>query len=65
MDLEVESGTVNDVPVTGTGISVNVFVRQEDGSLNVYMYDSLTLTPETGEDVTIVIETMGIIEEVE
>ena len=59
MDLRVDSGTVGDVAVTGTGSESDVLALLPDGSLNVYLYESLALTTETGITITIVIETTG------
>jgi hypothetical protein len=59
MDLRVDAGTVGDVAVTGTGSESDVLALLPDGRLNVYLYESLALTTETGITVTIVIETTG------
>ena len=58
-DLRVDAGTIGDVAVTGTGSESDVLALLADGSLNVYLYESLALTTETGITVTIVIETTG------
>jgi hypothetical protein len=58
-DLSVTEGTVSDVPVTGDGFSVDVYNLLSDGSMNVYLYDSITLTTGTGITLTVVIETTG------
>ncbi len=63
--LRVDEGTINGLPVTGEGFSVDVFNLMSDGRLNVYMYDSLTLTTDTEVTFTMVIETMGILDRVE
>ena len=60
-DLSVAEGTVNGVPVTGEGFSVDVFALLPDGQMNVYIYDSLTLTTETALTLTVVIETTGTV----
>jgi hypothetical protein len=64
-DLSVTEGTVNDLPTTGDGFSVDVYNLLSDGGMNVYLYDSLTLTTSTDVMLTVVIETTGTLSRAE
>ena len=60
-DLSVEEGTVDNISVTGTGSSTDTYMLLADGRMNVYSYNSLTLTGDTGNKATLVVEGTAIL----